>query len=114
MPVFNTPITTDDTNLAKVLGQPLPVALYLYDSRTGTNRCCRSEGETRVIGRRRIHDAVNVKIYHASCLGYGDVMPIGVRYAIRKRHVAKAHFAQVQSPIVVDSETVTPKAIAKK
>ena len=38
MPVFNTPITTDDTNLARVLGQPLPVALYLYDSRTGANR----------------------------------------------------------------------------
>jgi thioredoxin 1 len=38
MPIFNTPITTDDTNLARVLGQPLPVALYLYDSRTGTNR----------------------------------------------------------------------------
>jgi thioredoxin 1 len=30
MPIFNMPITTDDTNLAKVLGQPLPVALYLY------------------------------------------------------------------------------------
>src|ERR1700741_3855222 len=32
MPIFNTPITTDDTNLPKVLGQPLPVALYLYRS----------------------------------------------------------------------------------
>ncbi len=38
MPVFNTPITTDDTNLAKVLGQPLPVALYLYDSRRNPDR----------------------------------------------------------------------------
>ena len=38
MPIFNTPINTDDTNLAKVLGQGLPVALYLYDSRSGANR----------------------------------------------------------------------------
>ena len=38
MPIFNTPINTDDTNLAKVLGQGLPVALYLYDSRGGANR----------------------------------------------------------------------------
>lgn len=38
MPIFDTPITTDDTNLPRVLGQPLPVALYLYDSRTGGNR----------------------------------------------------------------------------
>src|SRR5437867_1379597 len=32
MPIFNTPINTDDNNLPKVLGQSLPVALYLYDS----------------------------------------------------------------------------------
>jgi thioredoxin len=31
MPVFDTVITTDDTNLKKVLGQTLPVMLYLYD-----------------------------------------------------------------------------------
>ena len=31
MPVFNTPITTDDNSLPKVLRQPLPVVLYLYD-----------------------------------------------------------------------------------
>ncbi|HLV34118.1 MAG TPA: thioredoxin [Spirillospora sp.] len=31
MPVFDTPITTDDNNLKKVLGQKLPVVLYLYD-----------------------------------------------------------------------------------
>jgi thioredoxin len=31
MPVFDTPITTDDQNLSKVLGQKLPVVLYLYD-----------------------------------------------------------------------------------
>ncbi len=33
MPVFDTPITTDDNNLPKVLNQNLPVALILYDSR---------------------------------------------------------------------------------
>ena len=33
MPVLDTPITTDDTNLRKVLAQKLPVLLYLYDSR---------------------------------------------------------------------------------
>ncbi|MBI5668961.1 MAG: thioredoxin [Chloroflexi bacterium] len=33
MPVFDTPIHTDDNNLNKVLAQPLPVVLYLYDSR---------------------------------------------------------------------------------
>ncbi len=38
MPIFNTPINTDDNNLAKVMGQSLPIALYLYDSRTGANR----------------------------------------------------------------------------
>ena len=38
MPVFNTPINTDDNNLTKVLGQNLPIALYLYDNRMGTNR----------------------------------------------------------------------------
>ena len=38
MPIFNTPINTDDNNLTKVLGQSLPIALYLYDNRTGTNR----------------------------------------------------------------------------
>ncbi len=38
MPVFNTPINTDDNNLTKVLGQSLPIALYLYDNRMGTNR----------------------------------------------------------------------------
>ncbi len=31
MPVFDTPIHTDDTNLDKVLKQSLPVVLYLYD-----------------------------------------------------------------------------------
>ena len=31
MPVFDTMITTDDTNLKKVLSQKLPVVLYLYD-----------------------------------------------------------------------------------
>lgn len=31
MPVYDTPITTDDTNLKKVLAQTLPVVLYLYD-----------------------------------------------------------------------------------
>jgi thioredoxin 1 len=31
MAVFDTPITTDDNNLQKVLGQKLPVVLYLYD-----------------------------------------------------------------------------------
>ena len=31
MPVFDTPITTDDQSLKKVLGQKLPVVLYLYD-----------------------------------------------------------------------------------
>ncbi len=31
MPVFDAPITTDDANLKKVLGQKLPVVLYLYD-----------------------------------------------------------------------------------
>lgn len=38
MPVFDTPITTDDTNLKKVLAQNLPVVLYLYDSRQGPNK----------------------------------------------------------------------------
>ncbi|MBI1281948.1 MAG: thioredoxin [Anaerolineaceae bacterium] len=38
MPVFNTPINTDDNNLAKVLGQSLPIALYLYDNRLGANK----------------------------------------------------------------------------
>src|SRR5690242_1314787 len=33
MPVFDTPITTDDNNLIKVLNQNMPVALVLYDSR---------------------------------------------------------------------------------
>jgi len=31
MPVFDTPITTDNTGLKKVLGQSLPVLLYLYN-----------------------------------------------------------------------------------
>lgn len=31
MPVFDTPITTDDQSLKKVLSQKLPVVLYLYD-----------------------------------------------------------------------------------
>ncbi len=35
MPIFNTPITTDSSNLTKVLVQTLPIALYLYDSRSG-------------------------------------------------------------------------------
>jgi thioredoxin 1 len=30
MPVFDSPITTDDTSLNRVLGQKLPVLLYLY------------------------------------------------------------------------------------
>lgn len=33
MPVFDTPITTDDRSLSKVLGQNLPVAVFFYDSR---------------------------------------------------------------------------------
>lgn len=33
MPVFDTPIHTDDNNFKKVLAQNLPVVLYLYDSR---------------------------------------------------------------------------------
>lgn len=31
MPVFDTPINTDDDGLKKILGQSLPVAIYLYD-----------------------------------------------------------------------------------
>jgi thioredoxin 1 len=31
MPVFDAPITTDEVNLNKVLGQRLPVVLYLFD-----------------------------------------------------------------------------------
>jgi thioredoxin len=31
MPVFDTPITTDDISLKKVLAQKLPVVLYLYE-----------------------------------------------------------------------------------
>lgn len=38
MPIFNTPITTDDNSLPKILNQPLPVVLYLYDSRQAPNR----------------------------------------------------------------------------
>lgn len=38
MPIFNTPINTDDTGLARVLAQPLPIALYLYDSRRAPDR----------------------------------------------------------------------------
>jgi thioredoxin 1 len=38
MPVFDTPITTDDRSLSKVLGQPLPVAVYLYNSRETPNK----------------------------------------------------------------------------
>ncbi len=38
MPIFNTPINTDDNNLAKVMGQSLPIALYLYDNRSGGNK----------------------------------------------------------------------------
>lgn len=33
MPVFDTPITTDDRSLSKVLGQNLPVAVFFYDGR---------------------------------------------------------------------------------
>jgi thioredoxin 1 len=33
MPVFDTPITTNEQNLQKVLAQPLPLALYLFRSR---------------------------------------------------------------------------------
>lgn len=32
MPVFDTPINTDDQNFLRVLAQPLPIALYLYGS----------------------------------------------------------------------------------
>lgn len=38
MPIFNTPITTDDNSLPKILNQTLPVVLYLYDSRQAPNR----------------------------------------------------------------------------
>jgi thioredoxin 1 len=38
MPVFDTPITTDDANLRKVLSQKLPVLLYLYDSRQKSDK----------------------------------------------------------------------------
>jgi thioredoxin 1 len=38
MPVFDTPITTDDRNLNKVLAQNVPVIVYLYDSRQGPNK----------------------------------------------------------------------------
>jgi thioredoxin 1 len=37
MPIFDTPITTDDHNLTKVLAQNLPVVLYLYDNRNSRN-----------------------------------------------------------------------------
>ncbi len=33
MPIFDTPITTDDAGLPRVLAQPLPVALLLFDSK---------------------------------------------------------------------------------
>ncbi len=33
MPIFDTPITTNQQNLQKVLAQPLPLALYLFRSR---------------------------------------------------------------------------------
>ena len=33
MPIFDTPITTNEQNLQKVVAQPLPLALYLYRSR---------------------------------------------------------------------------------
>lgn len=36
MPVFDTPITTNEQNLPKVLAQQLPVALYLYKDRDST------------------------------------------------------------------------------
>lgn len=38
MPLFDTPITTDDANLRKVLSQKLPVLLYLYDSRSKADK----------------------------------------------------------------------------
>jgi thioredoxin 1 len=38
MPVFDTPITTDDRNLNKVFAQNLPVIVYLFDSRQGPNK----------------------------------------------------------------------------
>jgi thioredoxin 1 len=38
MAVFDTPITTDDRNLSKVLAQNLPVVVYLFDSRQGANK----------------------------------------------------------------------------
>jgi thioredoxin len=38
MPVFDTPITTDDRNLSKVLGQNVPVAVFLYDSHEKPNK----------------------------------------------------------------------------
>ncbi len=37
MPILDTPITTDDNGLHKILAQNLPVALYLYDSRQPGN-----------------------------------------------------------------------------
>jgi thioredoxin 1 len=38
MPILDTPITTDDNNLKNVLGQNIPVALYLYDSQKGVDK----------------------------------------------------------------------------
>jgi thioredoxin 1 len=38
MAVFDTPITTDDRSLNKVLDQPLPVAVFFYDSRENANK----------------------------------------------------------------------------
>jgi thioredoxin 1 len=32
MPVFDTPITTDDNSIERILGQRLPVLVYFYDS----------------------------------------------------------------------------------
>lgn len=38
MPILNTPITTDEAGLSRILNQPLPVLVYLHDSRYLTNR----------------------------------------------------------------------------
>ena len=51
MPVFDTPITTDDANLRKVLSQKLPVLLYLYDSRQKSDK----PGDDAVAGLAKKH-----------------------------------------------------------
>lgn len=56
MPVFDTPITTDDNSLKKVLGQSLPVLLYLYDRPDPTldsalNRVARENAGAMLVAR---------------------------------------------------------------